>query len=400
MHEVAPYLPRLADQGLRAALKQAPAVLVDGARGTGKTTSARRLARSVVMLPRDLPQLQASPAAYLAALEPPVLVDEWQLAGPDLLWTIKEIVDQDPLPGRFLLAGSVEPSTYGPTFPLTARAVRTVIRPMTNAELDGRGDEETFLEQARTGSPQVSAGSSTAFDASTLFRSGFPGTRHLPDPSMFLDAYAALVSQRAGDEGRDATRLLRALRVLATLEGQVVPDQRIWQAADINKATWKAYDDLLIRTHLSVPSAAFESNRLSRLTAYPKRFLADTALALTLAGLDAPTLAGDPSLTGAFLESFVMQQLRPQVDRMGGVLLHLRTSAGEHEVDGIIDLGHEAIGIEVKHAVRPGTRDARHLEWLRDRLGSRFAAGYVVHTGGDTYPLGEQIWALPVGALT
>lgn len=127
-----------------------------------------------------------------------------------------------------------------------------------------------------------------------LTESGFPAMRGMSDPSLLLDAYAVTVAQRAGDEGRDATRLLRALRVLATLEGQAVPDQRIWSAADINKVTWKAYDDLLQRAHLSVLLPAFESNRLKRLTSYPKRFLADVALAATLTDLDADTLRAEP----------------------------------------------------------------------------------------------------------
>lgn len=63
---------------------------------------------------------------------------------------------------------------------------------------------------------------------------------------------------RAGD----ASRLLTALRVLATLEAQAAPDQRIWEAADFNTATWKADDDLVERIHVAAPSGAFDSNRL------------------------------------------------------------------------------------------------------------------------------------------
>ena len=133
-------------------------------------------------------------------------------------------------------------------------------------------------------------------------RSGFPAARSSSDPSLFLDGYAALVAQRAGDEGRDASRLLTTLRVLATLEAQAVPDQRIWEAADINKSTWKAYDDLLARTHVTAPSGAFHSNRLKRLTSYPKRCLADIALSLALAGVDAGCLGGDPVLAGRYLD--------------------------------------------------------------------------------------------------
>ncbi len=85
---------------------------------------------------------------------------------------------------------------------------------------------------------------------------------------------------------RTQVQRLEGLRADAALEAQAVPDQRIWEAADINKATWKAYEDLLARTHLVAPVPAFSSNRLKRLTTYPKRFLADTAMALALAGID------------------------------------------------------------------------------------------------------------------
>ncbi len=147
----ASYLPRLADARMAAALADAPVVVLDGPRAAGKTTTALRLAASQVMLPRDLPLISADPDHFLAALEPPVLIDEWQLAGVDILWSVKRLVDADPSPGRFILTGSVEPATYGPTYPLTGRAVRVLMRPMTRAELAGRGDQQSFVEQVTSG---------------------------------------------------------------------------------------------------------------------------------------------------------------------------------------------------------------------------------------------------------
>lgn len=275
------------------------------------------------------------------------------------------------------------------------------MRPMTVAELAGRGEQPTFLARIIAGDlPAATGGRTTQFELDDLTRPGFPAARQLPDADLFLDAYASLVAQRAGDEGRDATRLLRTMRALAVLSAQAVPDQRIWDAADINKATWKQYDDLLVRVHLSVPSAAFESNRLKRLTSYPKRYLCDTALALTLAELDGAALQSDLSLAGRFVESFVMQQLRPQVDQVGGTMLHLRTGAGEREVDAVIEVGRSVLGVEVRLGTRPTTHDAGQLRWLRDQLGHRFAQGLVVHTGADTYPLGERLWAVPLDVVT
>lgn len=394
------YLSRHVDARLVDASGAFPIVVLDGPRAVGKTTTAKRLAASVVELPRDRERLSVDAESFLRDLEPPVLIDEWQLAGTDLLWVLKRIVDDDPSPGRFILAGSVEPETYGPTYPLTGRAARLLMRPMTASELDGRGDAATFVEQLVAGErPVSSAGRSGGLQLERLVRTGFPAARSMSDAALFLDGYAALVSQRAGDEGRDASRLFTTLRALATLEAQAVPDQRIWQAADINKATWKAYEDLLVRTHVTSPLGAFESNRLQRLTSYPKRYLADTALALVLAGVDAAELLSDPALAGRYLESYVMQQLRPQVDAIGGALRHMRTGAGEHEVDAVIGAGRDVYALEVKLGVRPVVADARHLAWLRDRLSDRFVVGFVAHTGADSYELGDRIWAIPISDL-
>lgn len=394
------YLPRLVDNALRDALAAAPVVILDGPRGVGKTTSARRLARSTVMLPRDLDALRADAEGFLQELAHPVLIDEWQLAGTDLLWAIKGIVDEDPTPGRFLLTGSVEPGSYGPTYPLTGRAVRLLLRPMTRAELDGRGDQVAFLTRLMGGDrPKATSGRPALFDMGWLTKPGFPAARDLPHSRHFLDAYAALVAQRAGEEGRDATRLLRTMRALATLTGQAVPDQRIWEVADVNKATWRQYDDLLERVHVSVPSPAFESNRLKRLTSYPKRFVCDTALAVVLAGLDDAHLTADPSIAGRFFESFVVQQLRPQVDQLHGALMHVRTGAGEREIDAVIEIGTSLVGVEIKLATRPTREDARALDWIGEQYPDRLIFGMVVHRGGDNYPLGERIWAVSVDDL-
>lgn len=394
------YLPRHVDCALATALRSSPVVLLDGPRGAGKTTTAARLAGTEVSLPRDLEALSVDPEAYLRGLRPPVLLDEWQLAGTDVLWAVKRIVDADPAPGRFVLTGSVEPATYGPTYPLTGRAARLVMRPMTWAELHGRGDRSTFLEDVLADRlPAFGPHASEPTGIEVLARPGFPAARALPDPSLFLDAYASLAAQRAGDEGRDANRLLRTMRALATLTGQALPDQRIWDAADINKATFKGYEDLLLRVHLAAPLPALESNRLKRLTSYPKRFLADTAMAIALARLTPADLRDDPTTAGRLLESFVLQQLRPQVDAVSGELMHVRTGSGEHEVDAVVEVASGMLGFEIKLGARPSRADVRQLEWLRDQLGDRFRMGFLVHTGTGCYSLAERVLAVPLGLV-
>lgn len=393
------YLPRITEERIARALAQFPIVVIEGPRGVGKTTTASLFAKSIVRLPQDLGNLRADPEGFLALLEPPILIDEWQLAGTDFLWILKNLVDADPTSGRFILTGSVEPASYGPTYPLTGRSVRVTIFPMMASEIAGNGSGPQFLSRFLDAPPAVTAGEIGTFDVTKLFTTGFPAARALPDAAMFLESYAATVSQRAGDEGRDSTRFYRTAQVLATLEAQAVPDQRIWEAADINKATWKKYQDLLARTWLAAPIPAFSSNRLARITEYPKRFLVDTALSLALAQVSEDELLRDPMLLGRYLESYVAAQLRPQTASLRAELYHLRTSGGAHEIDFIVDAPKGVLAFEVKAATSVTASDAKHLLWLRENLGERFLKGAVLYTGADVRPIAGNIWAIPISLL-
>ena len=112
-------------------------------------------------------------------------------------------------------------------------------------------------------------------------------------------------------------------------------------------------------------------------------------------------MLADGDLLGRLLETFVIAQVRTDLPRMPGVRLHhLRTQGGRHEVDLVAAMGAgRMIGIEVKANAAPRPADARHLAWLRDEMGERFAAGVVLHTGPSVYRLGDRLTAVPICAL-
>ena len=393
------YLERLVDAQLEQLLATVPVVTIEGARATGKTTTALQWAESEIRLPRDLDLLRSDPYAVLARLAPPVLLDEWQLAGTDVLWAIKDIVDDSPRPGSFILTGSVQPESYGPTYPLTGRGARVVMYPMNRRELEGIGGAGLWIDAVLSGGlMQPNPESHAKLGLGTATRSGFPSTRDVDAPT-WLRAYAASVAERSVDERRDPVRVGRMLRVLAELEAMAVPDERIIQAADINRVTFQAYDTMLQRAHVSVPAAAWQTNRLKRLTSFAKRFTVDAALSLAIAGVREDELLADPALAGHYLESFVAAQLRPEVEVRGGGLYHLRTRAGEHEVDLVVEVEGRLIAIEVKHAVQPRPEDAKHLAWFVDSLGNRVAAAVVLHRGTATYELAPRVWAVPITSM-
>ncbi len=395
------YLPRVVDDPIRRLLRTMPIVVIDGARGTGKTTTAARFAASQLRLPHDLELLKSDPIGVLQELQRPALIDEWQLAGVEVLWAMKEIVDTSPEPGRFILTGSVEPETYGPTYPLTGRGARMVMRPMTQRELEGRGEGSLWLERLLCGDL---AGVRLGTDAATpvvdrMVQSGFPYPAVAGEAPAWLRAYGASIAERSVDERRDPERVHRVLRVLAELEASTVPDERIWQAAEINRETFLAYERMLARTHVTTPAPAWRSNRLKRITSYPKRYFVDAGLSLAVAGIGRDQLRSDPTLAGRYFESFVAAQLRPEVDAMSGTLNHLRTKAGTREIGLLIELGDRLVAIEAKYTTRPNRADAKHLEWLKTEYGDRLSAAVLIHRGSATFQIAEGVWAIPVNVL-
>ncbi len=131
----------------------------------------------------------------------------------------------------------------------------------------------------------------------------------------------------------------------------------------------------------------------------PKRYIVDSSLMAAVLGATAQTILDDGGLLGRTLDTFVAAQLRGELSTTGtrARLSHLRTKGGREEVDIVVELpGREVVGLEVKPGGAIGTSGAKHLFWLRDHLGDRFAAGAVLHTGPDAYVLGERVLALPI----
>ncbi len=406
------YRTRRVDALLARLMTDVPAVMIVGPRAAGKSTTAARLATTVVQLDRaaQAAAFLADPDAALAALPAPVLLDEWQEV-PGVLGAVKRAVDADGSPGRYLLAGSVRADLRAATWPGTGRVIRVRMHPLTVAEQMGRSPRP-LIDRLVAGEPLAPAPDPPDLRGyvELALVGGFPeATLGVPERArrLWLESYIEQILTHDAPTGegghrRDPHRLGRYLLAYAINSAGVAEDRTIYTAAGIDRRTAVAYEALLGDLMVAASLPAWTTNRLKRLIRSPKRHLVDTGLWAAAMGVDATAVILDGDLLGRLLDTFVTAQLRTEatVAANSHRLFHLRTEQGRHEIDFVAEIGaHRVVGIEIKASAAPTAHDARHLLWLRDQLGDRFSAGVVLHTGPATYRLADSITAAPICTL-
>jgi len=407
------YLPRLVDGPLADLFSELPALLVVGPRASGKTTTARRLAHSVVRLdvPAEAAAFHFDADSALRAMTEPVLLDEWQEV-PGLMGAVRRAVDEDPRPGRFLLTGSARARRGSDVWSGIGRVVNLTMFGLTVREAMDQARGPGFLDR-------LSSADLTEFPVpdkppdlrgyiDLALRGGFPEpVLRLGDTARqaWLESYIdQLVNRDAEnlDGARDPVLLRRYFEALCVNTAGIVEDKTVYDAAGISRMTARAYERLLSDLFVFEALPAWSNNRLSRLVKSPKRHMTDPSLVAAALRLNERAVLRDGDLLGRIIDTFVLAQIRPEAElsALRPRLYHLREKDGRHEIDLLVELGGgDVIAVEVKASASPSASDARHLAWLRDRLGPRFLAGAVLHTGPRPFALSERILALPICSL-
>ena len=404
------YVDRLVDDELERVLGAFPAVMVVGPRACGKTTTSMRLAESVVRL--DQPAManvfRYDPDAALAERDEPVLLDEWQDV-PEVLGAVKRSVDLESRPGRFVLTGSVSGEVEAASWPGTGRLIRVPMYGMTVRETIGAVRGRPSLAAVLRGEVQLPSERPDLLGyLDRALTGGFPEAVRLDSPvdrRQWLDSYIdQMVGRDVGRVGerRDPNRLRRYLQAWALNSAGAADDVTIYRTVGIDRRTHVAYEQLLINMFVAELVPAWSTNRLKRLVRSPKRYVVDPAMMAAAARIGRSDVLDDAGLLGRIVDTFVASEIRSHaaVEPSRPQMFHLRTDGGRQEIDLLLEYdGGQVFAIEVKASAIPTISDGRHLVWLRDELGDRFAGGVVFHTGPEMLELSDRIKAIPVCAL-
>jgi uncharacterized protein len=407
------YVARIVDPLIEAIVADLPAVMMVGPRAAGKTTTARRLGSSIIRLDRGAvaEAVRVDPDAALTAYEEPVVIDEWQIV-PEVLGAVKRSVDENSAAGRFLLTGSTGADLTEAGWPATGRVVRVPLWGLVERELSGDASASPFLsrllEHGLDGITMPSEVPDIRGYIDRALRGGFPEVAQLSGDKVrriWLASYVdQLVNRDVPQAGvvRDPVRLRRYLRAVAANTAGLPQHKVLYDAAEIDRGTGLAYDDLLEALFVTERLPAWTSSRTGRGARTPKRYLTEPALLGPLLGLDARAVLRDGDLLGRVVDTFVAAQLRaelPVCDEEPS-LFHLRDADGRHEVDLLAETADgRIVAFEIKAHASPGPDAARHLRWLRDRLDDRFAIGVVFHSGPLPFPVDDRIIAVPICAI-
>lgn len=420
------YRPRIADRMLSRRLKGVGAVLIQGPKWCGKTTTAEQQAASVVYMDdpeymeQNIELANLSPRKILTGATPR-LIDEWQLA-PQLWDAARFEVDHRDDAGQFIFTGSAVPAdTDRIHHSGTGRFAWLTMRTMSLFE-SGESSGEVSLKDMFL-NPDFEIFGTNALDIDSvawlICRGGWPRATTI-DKEVALDMayryYEAVVNNdisRVDNVRRDAERTKRILRSLARNQCAQVSVNTI--CADIegndsvsaNRITVSSYIEALKKMFVLENSPAWNPNLRSRtaIRSSDTLYFSDPSIGVAALGVGPNDLINDLNTMGLFFESMCVRDLRVYADALDGTVYHYRDSNGL-ECDAVLHLRDGSYGlIEIKLGGEKNIEDAaENLKLLSSKIDTsktKAPSFLMVLTGTSKYALRRQdgVYVVPVGCL-
>ena len=400
------YHPRELTPRLARAMRQLPVIVLSGLRQTGKSTllqheSVFTQGHSYRTLD-DFAILRAAQENPESLLEGAVIFDEVQRC-PPLLIALKQNIDRDRGPGRYILSGSANLALLSHVAEsLAGRAGYFTLSPMTRRELHGTTNRQPFLVEFLHGTHTPR--NTRPVSEREVLTGGLPpvGLRAEEEASEWFRGYVQTYVERDVRQLSQITDLV-AFRTLAQLTalrtGQVLVISTLARDAKLSAVTAGRYLDLLETSFLIRRLPPFRKNRSSRLIKSPKLYFTDSGLAAHMAGITTLAPGHDDLLRGSLYETYVAQNLAALLEaHLPDAQLTYWNEQGRYEVDFVIEMGSNVFAIEVKAATRWGAGDLAGLRAFLERTPSCVAA-VLAYNGTEAVKLDNRLWALPLGQL-
>lgn len=419
------YKHRIADGILEKKLRSKGAVLIEGPKWCGKTTTAEQQARSILYMDNpasfesNLQMAEIDPGILLEG-DTPRLVDEWQLA-PKLWDTMRFEVDHRHQVGQFILTGSAVPSDEeSMKHSGTGRFSWLTMRPMSLYE-SGESNGKVSLSHLFESRENIVATNSLRIDdiAFLICRGGWPfacslqGDAALAQAFDYVDAVIKKDVSRVDGTNRNITTTRLLMRSYARNQGSqatigtIVADMMTNDENEIGIKTAGSYLDALRKIFVIEDSEAWNPNLRSKtaIRTAKTRYFIDPSIGTAVLGLGPKDLINDLNTMGLFFETLCVRDLRIFADALDGQVFHYRDKSGL-ECDAVIHLRNGRYGlVEIKlGGDRLINEGASNLLALVDKINTdkmKEPSFLMVLTGtGDfAYRRKDGVYVVPIGCL-
>ena len=416
------YFPRIADTKLELSLQAMGAVLIEGPKWCGKTSTAERVSKSVIylqdpdMFEENMFKVKTKPSLLLEG-DVPRLIDEWQVA--PVLWNaVRFAVDKRQKNGQFILTGSVVPKRTDDMHSGTGRISRMKMRTMSLFE-SGESTGEISLRDLFSGKTEMFGKSKLALEeiAFALTRGGWPAAVNESNEALALkkakDYFEAVVNEDISkvdniEKKPDRVRnLIRSLSRNLSSEASTTTVFNDLHSNDesLSQVSIDQYINAL-KTLFVVDDLPAWSPRLRSKTAIrtkAKRHFSDPSIATAALGATTERLFNDFCTFGLMFEALCIRDLRVYADSLDSDVFHYRDARGI-EVDAIIERRDGAWGaIEIKMGAGDVEKAAENLMKFKANIDtSRMEEPsflMVLTATESALQLGNGVWVVPLACL-
>ena len=419
------YKPRIADKLLQRKLAGKGAVLIEGAKWCGKTTTAEQIAKSILymsepgMLEQNIRMASINPKLLLQG-DLPRLIDEWQIA-PQLWDSIRFEADHSPSLGLFVLTGSSVPADMSKVVHSgTGRIGWLKMRPMSLWESQESTGEVSLAELFDT-PEQISGVNRQDIDwlAFVTCRGGWPLAVDM-DREIALDQafdYVEAVEkrdiQKVDGVERDPARVHRLLRSLARNQGSqascgtIRADLQVNESDGLSEETISSYIKALKEIFVVEDAEAWNPNLRSKtaIRTSDTRYFTDPSIATAALGIGPNDLINDLNTFGLMFETLCVRDLRVYAEALNGNVYHFRDKNGL-ECDAVVHLRDGSYGlVEIKlggdDLIEEGAESLKTLAAKIDTEHMKEPAFKMVLIGVGTYAYRREdgIYVVPIGCL-
>ncbi len=419
------YRKRIADEILIRKLEGKGAVVIEGPKWCGKTTTAEQFASSVLYMDDPLNKDQnismsdINPKRLLSG-PTPRLIDEWQIA-PKLWDAIRFEVDHRSELGQFILTGSaVPPDTKEITHSGAGRFTRLTMRPMSLYE-SGDSTGEVSLRNIFDGKLDVDGQSTLDIErlAFLVARGGWPLSVDMKDSIAleqafdYFDAVVHFDINRVDNVQKNPEKLKRLMRSYARNQGGQIPNTQIAldilanDECPINEETVSSYINALKKIFVIEDMPAWNPNLRSKsaIRSSDTRYFIDPSIACAALGIGPNDLIYDLKTLGFLFETLCVRDLRIYADSLNGEVYHYRDKSGQ-EVDAVIHLRNGKYGlIEIKlggdNLIEEGVKSLMAMERKidTDRMNPPSFLMILTGVGDYAYKRKDGVLIVPIGTL-